>query len=156
MDSLLIFFFSPHSLGKLSQVALCTLQPRRTCRQDSWCGESQWDSALQPGARAQYDFTLPNRSVPPARCLSPTFIAISCVRFALKKRKKKKSICHFPPPPLQPIIRWHLFLLSSMGRIVWASCAHTQSTPCNDYFSCLTQIAYRVPPVRGYGQHLCL
>ncbi len=47
-----------------------------------------------------------------------------------------------------------LVVFSSLGKRVSVSCAHTQASLCGDYFSCLTQIAYGVPALCGYAQHL--
>lgn len=65
-----------------------------------------------------------------------------------------------PPRPTHTISRCcfdFVWLYSfAWGRRVSISCAHTQSTLCDYYFSCLTQIAYGVAALRGYAQQISL
>lgn len=51
---------------KLPQVARCAPRPRRTCRQDSWCEESQWDSRLLVQGQKRLNTLLPfHNACPP-------------------------------------------------------------------------------------------
>lgn len=110
----------------------CRWFARRTCRWDSWCAESQWDSAppLVQGQQWLHTVSLSSSSTLHRRSLFITY----------------------PPVCVCPV--W-MYGRSSPGRGVSASCARTSARPsvCGDYFSCLTQIAYGEP--RSCSAWLC-
>lgn len=135
-------------LWKLPQVAGCRLHPAATAHLST--GLLMWriSMRLQPaGARAKNDWTL-----------SCQIITHTSARVFALHRFFFLGLSVLPGHGLCRDVHTLNICMGafSLGRGVSVSCAHTQATLWDDYFSCLTQIAHGVSALRGYAQQLSL